>query len=360
MLLIFSESIINSKAANTIQTKSTSFELSKHTNVITFYRSNNIILKFDKISEQSTNLLIFGPKNLLGSIFYLFLSVSFLVLFRIRYFFLKDKLKFYGRNLYISFIASCLCIAGAYELHDIPNSIQNFLLKISIKFKKVSIIVITNSLRDDLSKALGKQYSKKIFTIADSHNFNFNHDDINKKKSRELKKFKLGYFGSLHTYKGSKLLFEIARELNYEIDIFTKDLERLPDDILKHSKCLYAPHEDIQDLMLEYDICFLFLVNTNEFDDVSKYTSPLKLFEYMAAGVVTICSDHPVLKEVVSNQDVQFVENNRDSIISSIRMLSLKKDIFKLKQRNAIENSFKYTYKERANKIIKIINENRL
>ena len=194
MLLIFSESIINSKAANTIQTKSTSFELSKHTNVITFYRSNNIILKFDKISEQSTNLLIFGPKNLLGSIFYLFLSVSFLVLFRIRYFFLKDKLKFYGRNLYISFIASCLCIAGAYELHDIPNSIQNFLLKISIKFKKVSIIVITNSLRDDLSKALGKQYSKKIFTIADSHNFNFNHDDINKKKSRELKKFQTRIF----------------------------------------------------------------------------------------------------------------------------------------------------------------------
>ena len=43
--------------------------------------------------------------------------------------------------------------------------------------------------------------------------------------------------------------------------------------------------------------------------DITKYTSPLKLFDYLSAGKIIICSDYKVLKEVINKNNAIFVKN---------------------------------------------------
>ena len=44
-------------------------------------------------------------------------------------------------------------------------------------------------------------------------------------------------------------------------------------------------------------------------DDISKYTSPLKLFDYLAVGKIIIASDLKVLREVISSKNAYFIKN---------------------------------------------------
>ena len=88
--------------------------------------------------------------------------------------------------------------------------------------------------------------------------------------------------------------------------------------------------------------------------DISKYTSPLKLFDYMAAGKLIIASEFNVLKEIV--------ENKKNCIlIEKLNTLNWRKEINSvLKNRlfyqNIAKNGFnlskKYTYDIRAKKFL--------
>ena len=41
--------------------------------------------------------------------------------------------------------------------------------------------------------------------------------------------------------------------------------------------------------------------------DITKYTSPLKLFDYLCAGKIIICSDFEVLKEIIKEKKMQYL-----------------------------------------------------
>ena len=65
--------------------------------------------------------------------------------------------------------------------------------------------------------------------------------------------------------------------------------------------------------MLEMDILTLpytkIVKSSGDVDDISKYTSPLKLFDYLAVGKIIISSDLKVLKEIINNNNAYFVKN---------------------------------------------------
>ena len=47
--------------------------------------------------------------------------------------------------------------------------------------------------------------------------------------------------------------------------------------------------------------------------DISKFTSPLKLFDYLSAGKVILSSQLPVLREVLNeNKNVIFIKNHEN------------------------------------------------
>ena len=50
--------------------------------------------------------------------------------------------------------------------------------------------------------------------------------------------------------------------------------------------------------------------------DITKYTSPLKLFDYLSVGKVIICSDFKVLREILKEkQNAIFINNYKNIFI---------------------------------------------
>ena len=94
--------------------------------------------------------------------------------------------------------------------------------------------------------------------------------------------------------------------------------------------------------------------------DITKYTSPLKLFDYLTAGKVILCSDYKVLKEAINQNNGIFVKNFKN-------IYSWRNEIIKLSNqpqkqfiisRNNYNLSKSFTLKERAKRILKEININ--
>ena len=73
------------------------------------------------------------------------------------------------------------------------------------------------------------------------------------------------------------------------------------------------PYIKISQEMLKMDILTLpykkIVRSAGEVDDISKYMSPLKLFDYLAVGKVIITSDLKVLREVISIKNAYFIKN---------------------------------------------------
>jgi glycosyltransferase involved in cell wall biosynthesis len=83
-----------------------------------------------------------------------------------------------------------------------------------------------------------------------------------------------------------------------------------------------------------------------------KYTSPMKLFEYMASGIPIVASDLPSLKEILDDSNAVFaVPNDPRSFAENIKRVL--NDIM-LAQRissKAKQDVLKYSWRERASSI---------
>lgn len=135
---------------------------------------------------------------------------------------------------------------------------------------------------------------------------------------------KVGYVGSLNPGKGAELLVPLATACpfaHFHIVGGTDDavaaLRERTRDLPNLSVHGFRPHRDAVRFMLEMDVLLApygerVAVHGAPTSDVSKYMSPLKLFEYMAAGRAILCSDHPVLQEVVSDGETALICGRSD------------------------------------------------
>lgn len=88
------------------------------------------------------------------------------------------------------------------------------------------------------------------------------------------------------------------------------------------------------------------------------YTSPLKMFEYMASGTPIAASDLPALKEVLNSNNAVMVEpENALKWAQAIRRLITDKSLAASLSRQALADVQNYTWQKRAAKIISQINE---
>jgi len=91
-----------------------------------------------------------------------------------------------------------------------------------------------------------------------------------------------------------------------------------------------------------------------------RYTSPLKLFEYMASGIPILASDLPSLREVVSEQEVSFFEpNDPEALISVARGVFENGDAAKERAARARSLADRYTWHARAERILSFLSAKR-
>ena len=92
--------------------------------------------------------------------------------------------------------------------------------------------------------------------------------------------------------------------------------------------------------------------------NISKYTSPLKLFDYLSVGRPIVCSNYDVLKEIVKeNQNVIFIKNYKNAFEwkKEITKLVNKPNKMKIISKNNYKLSKKYSHSSRALKILDIL-----
>lgn len=98
----------------------------------------------------------------------------------------------------------------------------------------------------------------------------------------------------------------------------------------------------------------LVLPNTAKDENSLLYTSPLKLFEYMAAGKPIVASDLPSLREVLNeNNAVFFFPDNAASLANSVKRILEDRELAQKIANKARQDVEQHTWEKRAQKIIR-------
>lgn len=122
------------------------------------------------------------------------------------------------------------------------------------------------------------------------------------------------YNGSLHTWKGADTLAEAAALLPDDMQVMFMggadwDIEKFTEKYGdQKSIAIIGRKSDMERPVYLRAADVLVLPNTAKNEISVKYTSPLKLFGYMAAETPIIASDLPSIREVVSEKEVFFAE----------------------------------------------------
>lgn len=277
----------------------------------------------------------------------------------------------FGRNINGCFFACYLGLTTIFESHapmKYSGNVSEYLFRRMIKSKSfLAFVSITNS----LTKVYEEEYPElkgRIITLPDGA------DEVkgygqNQMTKNNPKKFKVGYTGHLYPGKGMEVISVLSSITPHDVifDIVggnVKDIEywkaisKSP-NITFHG---FVEHNKVKDYIKEFQVVLLpnqKIVKSNAGVDIGSWTSPLKMFEYMALGKAIIASDIPVLKEVLKD-GYNALLVPFDDIEAWKRAISKLKDNSELRESLGMNAKFdfesNYTWKKRAEKLINHIN----
>ncbi|MFA5745041.1 MAG: glycosyltransferase family 4 protein [Candidatus Paceibacterota bacterium] len=169
------------------------------------------------------------------------------------------------------------------------------------------------------------------------------------------------YTGHLYLRKGAGILASAATLLPNTSFFFVGGTE---EDILSLKKRWgneaniqivgHVAHERVPFYMRAADV--LILPNSGKDEDSARYTSPLKLFEYMASGKPIVASDLPSLREILSEKNAFLVEpDNPEALAEGIRYVLTHPEESKERAMQALEDVKFYTWKSRAKRMLDFI-----
>jgi len=226
-------------------------------------------------------------------------------------FFIKRKKGIvFGRDFLSISILALLGRDVYLEVHEPPSSkLRKYLFEKVIKRKSLrGIVVITEKLKHYFVENYGIS-PDLIMTAPDCANIKDKQQNGMNLKLGADGEFIVGYAGSLYPGKGVDFILEIAEKMpdtqffiaggsSHEISEMKKNA---PKNVEFKGR---LAHQDV-DMFLEG--CSVLLapykkrVESASGNDIGRWMSPLKIFEYMASGRPMIASDIDVIREVLEN-----------------------------------------------------------
>ena len=224
----------------------------------------------------------------------------------------------YTRSILAAYLASFYNKSIVCEKHiPVNNFIELLCLKYLIKYNKIKkFIVISRELQNYYLNKF-PNINKLIMVLPDAS------DVISKNvKPKNIETSKnhitVGYTGNLYKGRGIEIILELAEKCSwakfYIIGGTQKDISYWQKKINNYENILiygHVPHSEIAEYLLSFDILLapyqkqVFTFGGTKYTggsgDIGKWMSPLKIFEYMAAGKAIIASDLPVLREILKN-----------------------------------------------------------
>ena len=176
----------------------------------------------------------------------------------------------------------------------------------------------------------------------------------------------IGYFGKILVGKGIDLIRRIACADSVDVfDIYGGTLDEareetgaeFSDNVVFHGRV-----DNIQIPAIMSDMDVLILPNQDKLmnmgEDIGKFTSPLKLFEYMASGRIIIASDLPVIREVLNEENAYLADSSDENDwIRCINEIKSDEGSAIAKARRAMDDVKNYSWRSRAEAMLGLISD---
>jgi glycosyltransferase involved in cell wall biosynthesis len=289
---------------------------------------------------------------------------------------LKSDLIF-TRNLYVAFVVAIKGFPIILEIHDFIKLRRHVTVLGILKAinRQVQFIAITHALKNDLISYYPHLFNDdNTFVEPDGVDIeSFQSTSItDQSESKMLRGFEsnglfiAGYAGNLYPGKGYEIISKLAPRMPDVLFLVaggpdetaaSEDM-KLCDKGIGNIKLIgYLPGEKIPYFLSICDA--LLLPNQKNVQpsggsgDIGKYTSPLKLFEYLASGKPVLASDLPVLREVLNEKNAVLVPYN-DVIAweKGLRRIMENKDALEAIRRKASMDASKYDWRQRVKRIL--------
>ncbi len=301
---------------------------------------------------------VFGIKNILSAVALL------------RYALKREVDVYYSRDEIVLYFLSFFRSSLAYEAHNFQQP-RRVLYRRFIEHR-VKVIALTSRLRDDFV-AFGFP-SEDILVAPDGVNSIIIEREENNPAAPSMARDVLGilpsksivvYAGSLYSWKGVYCLAAAARLLPDIEFIFVGGDQRGEEAQLrayiqeqKISNCTITGYIQSQERIRMYlaaaDV--LVLPNTARTRMSERYTSPLKLFDYMAAHRPIVASDLPSLRDILTHENAILVgPDDASALRDGIRKILDDKAFGVQLAERAFEDVHRYTWQKRAANILHFI-----
>ncbi|MFH1925637.1 MAG: glycosyltransferase family 4 protein [Chloroflexota bacterium] len=257
-----------------------------------------------------------------------------------------------------------------YEAHDFPLTKLGRKLR-SWAVRHVDGLVVISQKLGELYQSQGIP-SEKILVAPDGVDLSLFSVNLQKEKARE--EFKIPsdkkivcYTGHLYRWKGTHILAQAMKELADECLLYV--VGGTPRDIEEFKRFIssnhipnivvvgYVPPTQIPKYLAAADI--LVLPNTSEEAISRLYTSPLKLFEYMAARRPIVASDLPSIREILNEENALLVKpDDPTALANGMRRVIRDDEMSQKLAGNAFRDVQFYTWERRAAGILEFMDKN--
>ncbi len=170
------------------------------------------------------------------------------------------------------------------------------------------------------------------------------------------------YTGHLYEWKGASTLLQTARNLKIQMPnikfVFVgganedvKKFKQIAGDLDNVLILGHKPHAEIPKYLAAADV--LVLPNTAKEEISRSHTSPLKLFEYLAARRPIVASDLPSIREILSEETaIFFIPDDAKSLKEAIRKALEDQELCTRISQNGWQLVQNFTWENRAKKIL--------
>jgi glycosyltransferase involved in cell wall biosynthesis len=269
-----------------------------------------------------------------------------------------------GRDLAGCYAAALLGLPVSYETHEPAARVSGVKRLVFTRlvhhrnFRR--LIVITRTLQDDYQRAFN--IPPHLIVIAPDAATEPAETVV---PLRTGAAFNVGYVGQLYAGKGMEIIAPLAQRCPWAdfhvVGGREEDIARWRAQCGAQTNLTFhgfVPHGQTDGYRNAFDVVlapFQRRITIAGEGDIANWTSPLKVFEYMAAGKAILCSDLPVLREVMRDGDncLLLPPDDVDAWTAALERLRDDPDLRARLGNNArLDFLEHYTWKARASRVL--------
>ncbi|MEK7519653.1 MAG: glycosyltransferase family 4 protein [Patescibacteria group bacterium] len=253
----------------------------------------------------------------------------------------------------------------AFEAHAWPESKQGFYQRL---LRNINYIVCNSQGTETEFRKRGFQNTLVAPNGVDLSLFQASKDTATLKQQLGFPHDKkiVMYTGHLYAWKGADVILELTRHMSASPDVFFVLVGGTKSDVKKYSNsitkdrlenvvlCGHREQREIPNYLACADA--LLLPNIPVSTESERYTSPIKMFEYMASGKPIIASDLPSIREVLNEGNAILARAGDVSGFATGIKKALTDDVLVARitaqARADVQN---YTWEKRAHKILSVL-----